>query len=237
MGLPSYIVNFDEIKKPIMDAITEAQIQVNVGDVALDSEAINIDLTPIEDILKDLLGGSDVVKEVDTMILDSLNLVYDLMQELKIQSSTTHATLLAKLQQLLEESEKILDIVKKISESLLASGDNKIQGKMIDAKVNSIFDSKRFITDFVFIEDGVVYGITTSQSAWNDNDFWEMQHIAGSKTVDLVKSYSKMRGEHKRFERPRPVSKGDTIRFIYNNESMSSKKVWVDLFWVEMTKK
>lgn len=104
-----------------------------------------------------------------------------------------------------------------LGDNLGISGTQKIYGKMLRVPA---------VADIYTIEcsaPGRLTGITYSQSNWNVEDSWDLV-IGDKKLFDNVRT--KEYGEYKHLNAFYPID--DTIKFIYNNKSGTSKVIWVD---------
>jgi len=72
---------------------------------------------------------------------------------------------------------------------------------------------------------GRITGIAYSLSAWNFKDNWD---LGIGKEIIFNNVTTKEYGEHKHFNVFYPVTSGSKIKFIFNNNSGSSKILWVD---------
>lgn len=100
-------------------------------------------------------------------------------------------------------------------------GTQKIYGKMLEIPATT----GQHVIEFKSPQKGKITGITYSLSAWNYQDSWNLV-VGEEKLFDKVRT--KEYGEHKYFNVFYPVKSGQTINFIFNNESGSSKVLWVD---------
>lgn len=182
MGLPSYVINFDELSDLIKDYL-ENGIQVDIGNIAFSTEDIERLLSEI----KDKIQGVDYD---------------DLIQALN--------DLGAKLDGL--------------SGNLGISGTQKIYGKMLE--VPAIVGEQ--VIEFTAPANSKLTGITYSQSSWRFEDSWDL--VVGEEKL-FTETRTKEYGEHKYFNVFYPID--GVIKFIYNNNSGTSKVVWVDFCILE----
>ncbi|KEH98247.1 hypothetical protein Z962_12380 [Clostridium botulinum C/D str. BKT12695] len=108
-----------------------------------------------------------------------------------------------------------------LSGSLGISGTQKIYGEML--KIPSLLG--KYIIEFRAPQNGKISGITYSLSSWNYEDSWDLV-VEDKKIFNQVTT--KEYGEHKNFNVFYPISSGQAIKFIFNNNSYSSKVLWVD---------
>ncbi|MBU3185666.1 hypothetical protein [Clostridium estertheticum] len=101
------------------------------------------------------------------------------------------------------------------------SGTQKIYGKMLEIPAIRGLHS----IEFKVPQKGRITGITYSLSAWNFQDSWDLV-VEKENIFDKVRT--KEYGEHKYFNVFYPVASGQIINFNLNNESGSSKVLWVD---------
>jgi hypothetical protein len=228
MGLPSYIINFDEIKQPIIDAINEASIEVSVGDISMDSASISIDTTAIETALDDIIGKLTTVKDNSTLVKDTTSQI--------LTSLTTHDTniqgkmdlLGTKIESIIQSMADMYILLEKIKEQLASEGQQRAIGEAIVIPAIAGTYSKTFSFD----KDVLITGVTMSQSAWNFNDRWSLD-VGAFNMFDRI--YTKLRGEHKQLSKYLPVPANTDIVFKYDNtSSANSKYVWFDLEFIEV---
>ncbi|WP_242951502.1 hypothetical protein [Clostridium kluyveri] len=101
------------------------------------------------------------------------------------------------------------------------SGTQKIYGEMLEI----LASTGVYTIEFTVPKAGRITGITTSQSAWNFQDTWDLK--VGEDTL-FTGVRTKEYGENKFFNVFYPVTAGQKIDFIFNNVSGSSKILWVD---------
>lgn len=82
-----------------------------------------------------------------------------------------------------------------------------------------------YTIEFTVSKKGRITGITTSQSAWNFQDTWDLK--VGEDTL-FTGVRTKEYRENKFFNVFYPVTAGQKIDFVFNNISGSSKILWVD---------
>jgi hypothetical protein len=227
MGLPSLIINFQELKQPILDAINEASLNVEIGDVTLDSSSISIDTSALEEKL-------DKVIENLTSTADSASLISttakDILSAIKVHDETMKNSLTSlegKIGEILVSMGKMQEMLDRITEQLASEGNMRISGEVL--MIPSV--SGTYTKTFTLEKDSLLTGLTMSQSAWNNTDRYTL------KIGDLVifnGLYTKQRGEHKIFSKYYPVPAGTVVTFSYDNkDSSNSKYVWVDLAFIE----
>ncbi|MCB2300402.1 hypothetical protein [Clostridium tagluense] len=179
MGLPSYVINFDELVDALKDYLQNG-IKVDVG-------AITFSTANMEKLLEEISSKIQGVNYND--LITALN------------------ALGAKLDGL--------------AGSLGITGTQRICGKMIEIPA---IKGPHIITLNV-LKKSRITGITYSQSAWNLKDSWDL--VVGEEKL-FTEVRTKEYGEHKYFNVFYPVSSGQSINFIFNNESAASKVLWVD---------
>lgn len=177
MGLPSYVVNFDELSDLIRDYLQNG-INVDISSITFSTDDIERLLSEI----KDKIQGIDYKDLINA--LNALGVKLD-----------------------------------NLSGSLGISGTQKIYGKMLEVPAVA----GQHIIEFTAPTNSKLTGVTYSQSSWNLNDSWDLV-LGGKVLFDGVRT--KEYGEHKYFNVFYPIN--DVIKFIYNNNSKSSKIVWVD---------
>ena len=108
-----------------------------------------------------------------------------------------------------------------LSGNLGISGTQKMYGEML--QVPAVEGAH--IIEFTVPASGRITGITTSQSAWNFQDTWDLK----VEDIELfIGVRTKEYGENKFFNVFYPVTAGQKIYFVFNNVSGSSKILWVD---------
>lgn len=182
MGLPSYVINWDELSDLIADYLKNG-VNADIGNITFNTEDIERLLSEIKDKIQDVDYNE---------LIQALN------------------DLGAKLDGL--------------SGNLGILGTQKIHGKMLE--VPAIVG--QYTIEFTAPANSKLTGITYSQSSWRFEDSWDL-------VVEEEKLFTETRtkeyGEHKYFNVFYPVD--GTIKFIYNNNSGSSKVVWVDFCILE----
>ena len=101
------------------------------------------------------------------------------------------------------------------------SGIQKIYGEMLQIPASTGI----YTVEFEVPKKGRITGITTSQSAWNFQDTWDLK--AGDDTL-FSGVRTKEYGENKFFNVFYPVTASQKIDFVFNNASGSSKILWAD---------
>lgn len=108
-----------------------------------------------------------------------------------------------------------------LSGNLGISGTQKIYGEML--QVPAVEGA--YTIELTVPASGRITGITTSQSAWNFQDTWDLK-VEDTELFTGVRT--KEYGENKFFNVFYPVTAGQKIYFVFNNVSGSSKILWVD---------
>ncbi|WMJ80975.1 hypothetical protein RBU49_01610 [Clostridium sp. MB40-C1] len=108
-----------------------------------------------------------------------------------------------------------------VAGNLGITGTQKIYGEMLQIPGRK----GQYKIEFRVPKKGRITGITYSLSSWNLEDSWDL-------VTDEEALFNKVRtkeyGEHKYFNVFYPIASGKKISFIFNNESGSSKVLWVD---------
>ncbi|QXN70271.1 hypothetical protein INTERNEXUS_231 [Bacillus phage vB_BspM_Internexus] len=230
MGLPSLIINFEEIKDPIIRAINEAAISVSVGDVTLDSSSITIDTTEIEKSLDDILSKLGTVDSNVRLVQDaSKNILNSLIaHDNNLKNSMDQ--LGTKLDNILSTTTSMFNILEEIKKQLATEGNQRAIGYSLAVPSVAGSYTKVFTSD----KDTILTGITISQSAWNNNDKWSLK-IGDFIMFDRI--YTKNRGEHKELKKFFPVPANTPVTFQFDNtSSANSKYVWFDIDYIEIDK-
>jgi hypothetical protein len=229
MGLPSYIINFDELKQPIIDAINEAAISVTLGDITLDSTAISIDTSAIETILDEMFVKLETTDNNMKLVSDTSKQILTSIKAHDVSINTHLTTITTKVEDIVTSMVDMHGLLEKIKEALASEGTQRIVGESL--AVPSIAGS--YTKTWNLTKDILITGFTISQSAWNFNDKWSLS-IGGSFMM-FDKIHTKMRGEHKQLSKFLPVPAGTDITLTYDNTSSSnSKYVWADLEFLEL---
>lgn len=179
MGLPSYIVNFDELSELIKDYL-ENGVNVDIENLAFNTD----NLEKMLESIKDKVQGVNYENLISA--LNNLGLKLD-----------------------------------GLSSSLGIIGKQKIYGNMLE--IPAITGQN--IVSFLVPKQGRITGITYSLSAWNFQDDW---NLVVNDDVLFSKVTTKEFGEHKYLNSFYLVKGGDTIQFIFNNNSGASKVLWAD---------
>jgi hypothetical protein len=228
MGLPSYIINFDEIKQPIIDAISEASFDVTVGDISLDSASISIDTSAIETSLDDIISKLTTVKDNSTLVKDTTKDILTALTTHDTNMTSKMDMLGTKIEAIIESMAEMYILLEKIKEQLASEGQQRAVGDSI--VIPAIAGT--YSRTFSFNKDVLITGISMSQSAWNFNDRWSLD-VGAFNMFDKI--YTKLRGEHKQLSKFLPVPANTDIVFYYDNtSSANSKYVWFDLEFIEV---
>lgn len=227
MGLASYIINFDELKSIIIDAIANSTISTTVDNVVLDNTSVTIDTSKIEGILNTILTSINNSKDFSNTINNSVKDISDLLISHNNSLNTNFSTLETNLTNILTNASQVYDLLKSIETKITSGGKQRIIGHKLDvAGINT-----NFIDDFITDKDILLTGISISQSAWNTNDYWDLKII----DYTIFRSiYTKIKGEHKSFGKYYPVPTGKKISLVFNNQSATSKEVWIDYEYIEL---
>jgi hypothetical protein len=228
MGLPSYVINFDELVEPIKQAFEMADIKLEIEQIELSDQNLNINTDEIEAMLEQikviLTNVNGDTTSAKLTAVDILNQLKDHDLKLDIQLDDFQF----KLQSMIDTLLDIHELLKAIDGQSVSEGRQKMLGDSIEI-IGVPQVTERL---FVFDEDILLTGVTVSQSAWNINDQWSID-IGGYTMFD--KMYTKMRGEHKQLSKFYPIPAGTEIKFRYDNTaSGNSKWVWVDLEFIEL---
>lgn len=179
MGLPSYVVNFDELSDLIKDYL-ENGVDVDIGNLVFDTKTLEDMLESVKDKIQGV-NYDDLIAA-----LNNLGIKLD-----------------------------------GLSGNLGISGTQKIYGNMLEIPAVK----GKHTLSFNVPRSGKITGITYSLSAWNFQDNWNLE-INSEKIFNNVTT--KEYGENKYFNSFYPIKTGDIIKFIFNNNSGSSKILWVD---------
>jgi len=177
MGLPSYVINFDELSDLIKDYL-ENGIQVDIGNITFSTDDMERLLNEIKDKIQGV-NYNDLIQA-----LNALGIKLD-----------------------------------GLSGNLGISGTQKIYGKMLEVPAIA----GEHVIEFTAPSNSKLTGITYSQSSWRFEDSWDL--VVGEEQL-FIETRTKEYGEHKYFNVFYPVD--GVIKFIYNNNSGTSKVVWVD---------
>jgi len=227
MGLASYIINFDELKPIILDAINNSTIKTSVDNVVLDNTSVTIDTSKIEGIMNNMLTSIKDGKDISTAIKTSTDNIADLLSIHDTTVNTGIGTLKTSIEAILTNAISTYNLLEDIRTQISPAGTQMIVGKKIDLPAIK----QPYSLTFVFTKDILISGISMSQTAWTTSDNWNLN--VGSFPI-FTNIYTKNRGEHKHFERYYPVPANTTITFVYNNDSATNKTVWVDFEYIEV---
>jgi hypothetical protein len=128
-----------------------------------------------------------------------------------------------------EKLGEIIDLLKQILDLLTEKGLQRIHSmaENIPAMVGTYKFSKTFDTDILLT------GITYSQSAWKNQDSWDLE-VGGRLLFDDIAT--KELGEHKNFNVFYLVPAGTPVNILYHNTSGNSRIVWFDIEYIDLRK-
>lgn len=179
MGVPAYVINFDELADAIKDYLQNG-LNVDVSNISFNTSNIESLLSDIDNKIQGI-SYTDLINALVAL-------------GVKIDS---------------------------LAGNLGISGTQKYYGEMLEIPATTGAQP----ISFTVPNNGRITGITTSQSAWNFQDTWDLQ-VNGVTLFSGVRT--KEYGENKFFEVFYPVSAGQTINLVFNNNSGNSKVLWVD---------
>lgn len=230
MGLPAYVINFDELKQPILEAINEAAINITVDNVSLDSTSVTIDTSKIEESLKGITTKLNSVNDNTILINETVTSIIGAIQAHDSSMGGYFNNLGKKVEDMIKTMLDMHSIMERISEQLAANGKQRMVGEQI-----AIPSIKNTMVKTVKIDkDALFTGFTTSQSAWNDGDSWSLS-IGDFKMFSNI--YTKRKGEHKQLSKFFPIPANTEVKFEYTNTSGNSKIVWLDVEYIEVPPK
>lgn len=131
--------------------------------------------------------------------------------------------------------DELLPLLKELFGNTMVRGMSDIRGEV---KVQGYrqripaMNDKFILVEFVVEEPIILSAITYSQSAWRPQDYWEML-IGGDKVFNKI--YTKELGERKEMKSVNLLGKGEKITIILNNDSGTSKDVWVDIEYIKLS--
>lgn len=228
MGLPSYIINFDELIPIIKEAIDSADIKVDLDNLTLDASSLNIDTSKIEEIIKDILKEMVASKNALITASNTTKLIQQELQKHGVMIDEAAQDLSDKLGKIFDEAKELYKILDEISNKLNSNGTSKIKGFMLSVpgvkKSYEIIFNER-------IKNILLRGITISQSAWNIGDKWNLK--VGEVTL-FRDVYTKLKAEFKEFDKYYPVPRATDVVLTYDNVSGNSKVLWLDFEYVEL---
>jgi len=230
MGLPSYVINFEDLIEPMKKALSEADLNIDAGDIALDGAMITLDTTGIENQLTTLKTSLDNINGDTSTIETTANDILNALVAHNDGAQLQLTDIKSKIDTMLQTLTGIKDLLVGLGGDSVNTGKQKMNGATIHIEATP---SNTYGANFTFSSDILITGFTISQSAWNLDDKWNL--VVGSLPI-MENIYTKMRGEHKQLSKFMPVPTGTTINFSFDNTvTPNSKYVWIDLEYIDLT--
>jgi hypothetical protein len=222
MGLPAYIINRDELKQLIIQAVNTASVKVSLDGATLSGITPEIDFSPIEeklDLLSTTIGDQSI--STDTFLMTMNDIVIEMQNLQKLYSGETYKfSNIVSL--ILAENLKIKKLLQDILDYLSITG----RYKTINLYRNLPASHTVFYLTKVFTEPALLSSIQISQDKYDFEDYWELRH---NDEVIFNKVYSKYTTEKKNFASFRKISPSDTIEILFYNRSGKSKTINYDI--------
>ena len=233
MGLPSYIINFEELKPIIKEAVESANIKAELGNVTLDTASLKIDLTPIINDINTIVTENQKQTTSLTSGMTNLQTIADLLTKIKDEHGANLQTMVDRINSLITLTTTSNDLLKSIGETLGAyNGSQKIVGK----KINVL--SGTTSTDYTLIQhfpkNSVLTAVTIASTSYTAVDCWSLYlgQIAMSEIFDSV--YVKPFGDRKEFKKTLAIPAGEDLVLKFTNISNSGKTIFVDFEYIEL---
>jgi hypothetical protein len=230
MGLPRYIINYEELEPFLKEAVGEAKIPVSIGEIDFSSiTEASLDTTVIEAKITSIIDINTLVNTAFNDLIIELQGLSEKLSALNTDNSVKLSTFNdEKLKGYLDETVKVRELVEGIVEQLQPFGNQRIQGyyKYVPPGRHD------YIIEFVPTDDIYLTAITMSQIGWKLEDTWSLR----VDNNDIFTNIStKEVGEKKSFTRYMKVQADSIIEFVLHNKSGNSRQLWVDFEFVLTT--
>lgn len=226
MGLPSYVINRDELEQIIKESLINTSISIEAEmSGSIDNEGLDLDLD-LEKIKETLDPVMEVLSKQEIAINDLYSSIFNFSIELsrKLEQNEEFAnSVSSRISLLIAEKRKIKELAQKVYDSLKTSGNHRT------------FSFSRFITEnsssYVTMyspdyDESHLTSITISQNNFHYLDYWSLQ-INSEIIFDSI--YCKGVNEKKNFSPSLKLERGDTIRLTFFNLSGKSKTINYDI--------
>lgn len=236
MGLPRYIINYEELEQHLKQAVNDAKIPVSIADIDFSqiTEA-SLDTTVIESKMSSIIDINGLVNTAfNDIALELTGLSEKLTTLYNDNSEKLDKFNEEKVKAYLDETIKTRELVESIVEQLQPFGNQRIQGfyKYVPPGRHD------YIIEFTPTNDIYLTAITMSQIGWKLEDTWSLKTVGSHGTGDVeifTNIPTKEVAEKKSFTRYMKVTANTKIQFILHNKSGNSRQLWVDFEFVLTT--
>jgi hypothetical protein len=230
MGLPRYIINYEELEPFLKEAVNEATIPVSISEIDFSGiTSASLDTTVIEGKMTSIIDINTLVNTAFNDIITELQAVSDKLNTLNTENSEKlNKFNEEKVQAYLDETIKTRELVESIVEQLQPFGNQRIQGyyKYVPPGRHD------YIIEFISKDDIYLTALTMSQIGWKLEDTWSLR-VDGNDVFTNIST--KEVAEKKSFTRYMKVDADVKIEFVLHNKSGNSRQLWVDFEYVLTT--
>jgi len=218
------IINFDELSYIVKDALKDLIINAIVDEGVVDSETIDLDTTPVENILKDV--DKQVSKILDNFNLSSntLSSIDQSLKDLFNLSSTSVDKINSNLVDIYNDSENVVKALDKINHHLLLPGKEIIKESLILAK-----GIGNFSKSFNFNKNIGLISTNVSQSSFTLGDYFTIS----INNINIInKNYLISNNTNYKMFRIIPIPLNSILTFSFTNIK-DTKNVYIGLDYIE----
>jgi hypothetical protein len=230
MGLPRYIINYEELEPFLKEAVSEATIPVSISEIDFSGiTSASLDTTVIETKMASIIDINALVNTAFNDLITELQTVSDKLNTLNTENSEKLSKFNEeKVQAYLDETIKTRELVESIVEQLQPFGNQRIQGyyKYVPPGRHD------YIIEFISKDDIYLTALTMSQIGWKLEDTWSLR-VDGNDVFTNIST--KEVAEKKSFTRYMKVDADVKIEFVLHNKSGNSRQLWVDFEYVLTT--
>jgi hypothetical protein len=230
MGLPRYIINYEELEPFLKEAVGEAKIPVSISEIDFSGiTSASLDTAVIEAKMTSIIDINTLVNTSFDDLITELKLVSDKLSTLNTDNSEKLSKFNEeKVQAYLDETIKTRELVESIVEQLQPFGNQRIQGyyKYVPPGRHD------YIIEFASKDDIYLTALTMSQIGWKLEDTWSLR-VDGNDVFTNIPT--KEVAEKKSFTRYMKVDADVKIEFVLHNKSGNSRQLWVDFEYVLTT--
>jgi hypothetical protein len=226
MGLPRYIINYEESMPYIEGAIREGKIKVGL-DIKINQETQAIlDTTIIETKTNEL---EILNKDVNKKFSDIRNEISEIVKSIidtKTQKEEKFNEVQNFLKKVLENEELISKDLEDIINQISPIGEQRVKG--FYRYVPPVRGD--FVISFKESSDILLTAITFSQIGWKFEDTFSLNINGKYNIINNVST--KEVAEKKKFVRKERVPANTPINFVLHNNSGNSRQMWLDIEYV-----
>ncbi|ASU00067.1 hypothetical protein PBI_PBS1_245 [Bacillus phage PBS1] len=223
MGLPSYIINYNDSAKYIQEAIRDARLSLSISDVNMDkvTEAI-LNTSVVEGKLSSIVDINDVINQTISNLSSDIENISNFIITTSEENKEIINQIETKLKSQLDVTKSIKDTVSGIADKLSPQGEQRIKG--FYEYVPPIRED--FILEFIQNRDIELTAISMSQIGWKYEDTYDL--MVGE---DIIFSNisTKEVAQKKKFNKGLKVPANTSIKFILHNNSGNSRQMWLDI--------